>query len=281
MNRRKFLGQHYLKDKKCAELIVQAALESAKKEGCKSVLEIGPGTGALTFPLIEGLKHHGSGIEHFILSEIDKKHFQFWKNHFLAHPLSGAHVLEGDFLNLNKSEWLMTPPLAVVSNLPYSVGTTIMTQLARYYNEIPVMVFMFQEEVAKRIRAVPNTKSWGSLSLWIQNWWEVQKLMSVSGRAFSPPPKVNSEVLILKARREPLIVGSENMAHLMLWGQLLKVSFSYRRKMLRSSLPQSGAWKAALKDANVEDTKRVGELAWEDWKRFYESILRFSQSPSK
>jgi 16S rRNA (adenine1518-N6/adenine1519-N6)-dimethyltransferase len=197
-------------------------------------LEIGPGKGALTLPLLARLaKEPKTNIELVTLVERDEKLAEFWKKH--ATPIK-LMVAAADFLQLSESQWVLKPPIAVISNLPYSSGTAILKHLVKQKESIPVMVLMFQAEVARRLRAEAGTKERGSLSVWIQNLWDIEKSLSVSPKCFSPPPKVNSEVVILRRRESPRIKGSVEQETR--WESLLRASFAHRRKMLRSSSNQ-------------------------------------------
>jgi len=269
--RRRALGQHFLKDKTIANQIAETAVTAAIESGCKALLEIGPGKGAITLPLIELLKKTPLP---FIVSERDPvlvQEWQFQKSAGAADPLE-FNIQPGDFLELPEAQWLSQTPLAVASNLPYSAGTAIVVRLAKFHQKIPVMVLMFQAEVAKRLRAHSSTKEWGSLSVWIQNRWDVEKLVSVPPGAFIPPPQVDSEVVILRARKEPRIAVPEDAKSEAQWETLLKVCFAHRRKMLRSGLPPSGPWRNALELSGVDGTKRSEALSWDEWRRLYEAL---------
>lgn len=251
--KRRALGQHFLKDGRIVEHIVQAAHQLAQENHCRALLEIGPGKGAITESLLQLF-----GSESFVLSERDRDLAAYWKGR-------GLRVEEGDFLDLPKERWLIGTPLAVVSNLPYSAGTAILTRLACYPDAIPFMVLMFQAEVAERLRAHPDTKAWGSLSIWIQNHWEVKKLCHVPPGAFSPPPEVQSEVVTLKARSQPIIATPDEK----MWEFLLKTAFSQRRKMLRSCFRGVESLRNALVLSGVDGTKRAEALSWEEWANLY------------
>jgi 16S rRNA (adenine1518-N6/adenine1519-N6)-dimethyltransferase len=269
-SKRRALGQHFLRDARLCESIAEAALSRAAEAGCRSLLEIGPGRGAITRPLLAGLARGAvPGVDELILSEADRGLAAGWKAEHA--PL---RVHEGDFLALDEAAWLGRPPLAVASNLPYSAGTAIVTRLARHPARIPVMVLMFQAEVARRLRAEPDTREWGNLSVWIQNRWEVCKLFHVSPGAFAPPPKVDSEVVVLTPRPEPRVAVSDEAR----WEQLLKVSFAHRRKMLRSGLPATGPWRNALELSGVDGRKRSESLGWDEWRSFYEALSRVAPS---
>ena len=258
--KRRALGQHFLRDTSVITRIVETALDEASRNGCSTLLEVGPGKGALTSPIREALPR-SPGIRRFLLVEKDRELAADWKN-------SGLEVVEGDFLDVPEATWLESAPVLVVSNLPYSSGTAILTRLARHGNKIPAMVLMFQAEVARRLRAEPGTKDWGSLSIWIQNRWDVRKLCSVPPGAFSPPPEVDSEVVVLHRRLEPRIAVSEQDEPL--WGNLLKTCFMHRRQMLR----RVKTCQNALELAQVDGTKRAEVLGWEEWERFLRAVLR-------
>ncbi|MBI4924941.1 MAG: hypothetical protein HY843_03370 [Bdellovibrio sp.] len=204
-----------------------------------------------------------------------------WKN--FDQPQSFSFILtveDGDFLDFQETHWLGQPPLGVCSNLPYSSGTAILLKLAPFYKKISFMILMFQEEVAKRLRAQPNSSSWGSLSLWTQNWWDVKKLISVYPNSFYPSPKVNSEVVIFTPKQSPVIVDSQDPEACCLWEQLLKQCFSHRRKMLRSGLSKTAFWKHVLIASKIIETKRAEELTWEEWKKFYAAAIEHKKNES-
>lgn len=269
--KRRALGQHFLKDQALANAIAERGVKEALESGCKSLLEIGPGRGAITLPLFEQLKNSPS-IRNFQLIEKDEYLAQKWKEQETGHPFS---VRVGDFLEVPESEWLghSDLPLAVVSNLPYSSGTAILDRLARHTESIPVMVLMFQAEVAKRLRAEPSTKERGSLSIWIQNLWDVEKFLAVPPHAFAPPPEVNSEVVILKRRAQARIPNTTNPEDAVIWESFLKVCFAHRRKMLRSSLP----WRNALELSGVDGTKRAEALQWQEWEQLFQAVKQIIQ----
>ncbi len=264
--KRRALGQHFLKDQSIARTIAETAVQEAVKNGCTALLEIGPGRGAITAPLRDCL-HEQSSIQEFIIAERDPVLIDHWKQQ--APEPFPYRIAPGDFLETPESEWLEKTPLGVVSNLPYSVGTAIVVRLAALYDKIPVMVLMFQAEVARRLRADVDTREWGSLSIWIQNRWDVTRLIGVPPGAFIPPPEVDSEVVILRRRAQPRIVVTDEK----LFDTLLRVCFAHRRKMLRSGLPASGPWRNALERAGVDGTKRAETLSWEEWSRLYQAVL--------
>ncbi len=261
--RRRALGQHFLRDKGVADAIAEAILREANQFSCLSLLEIGPGQGAITLPILEKWPANG-GIQKFILVERDQKLGLQWQNYSLP---SFVQIQIADFLDLPVNQWCVAQPVGVVSNLPYSAGTALLTRLSLSFEDIPVMILMFQEEVAKRIRAEPSTSDRGSLSLWIQNRWDVKKFLSVPPRAFSPAPQVNSEVIILTRRSKPRIEMRNCSEDEAVWQTLLKNCFAHRRKMLRTVIP----CKNALGLSGVDGTKRAEALDWDEWNRLFQA----------
>ncbi|MGK5083561.1 16S rRNA (adenine(1518)-N(6)/adenine(1519)-N(6))-dimethyltransferase RsmA [Bdellovibrionota bacterium FG-1] len=279
--KRRALGQHFLRDQGIIDLIARTAMEEAARTGCRALLEVGPGKGAITHPLLALLETQSwtkAHIERFVIVEADRQLAANWKQNASAHALEKVGpfeilVEEGDFVQLPEEKWLISTPLAVASNLPYSAGTAIVTRLARHTADIPVMVLMFQAEVAQRLRAEPNTKAWGSLSIWIQNHWDVRKLCAVPPNAFSPPPDVDSEVVILKRRELPRIAIPADRVSQERWEKLLKAAFAHRRKMLRSGLRAHPAELQALEKSGIDLTKRAEALTWDEWNLWVSGYL--------
>lgn len=276
--KRKALGQHFLKDESIALKIATQAIDEAERHGCPALLEIGPGKGALTRPLLQMLKTRGKPID-FLLVERDTELAATWKVESLLSSQSASttfpfQIEAGDFLQVPAQRWLAKGPLAVVSNLPYSTGTAILNQLSEHYEKIPVMVLMFQAEVAKRLRAEPSSSGRGSLSVWMQNIWDIEKLVSVPPKAFAPPPLVDSETVVLTRRKEPQVPGTWEPEGAVLWEKLLKTCFSQRRKMLRS-LPQfRTSWQNALEQSGVDVTKRAEALGWDEWNNLFQALRK-------
>jgi 16S rRNA (adenine1518-N6/adenine1519-N6)-dimethyltransferase len=259
--RRKAFGQHFLRDQALCERLTDLCIEKLQETGCKTLLEVGPGGGALTEPMIRKLADLPN--VRFGVAEMDRKWADHWKG--------VVRVWDADFLEVPESEWLASPPLGVLSNLPYSSGTAILLRLAEHPDRIPFMILMFQAEVAQRLRAEVGTKAWGSLSLWIQNFWDVSKVASVPPGAFMPPPDVDSEVVLLVPRKTPRLASmpAGNADAMKLWDKLLRASFAHRRKMLRAGLAAAPQFKASLEPAGIDPTLRAEALSWEQWDRFF------------
>jgi len=253
-NKQKAFGQHFLTDKKVIDAIVGHAKGALERNRGSALLEIGPGEGAITRPLIEALNVD----QPFYIAERDRELIAYWKP-----ETRFAAILEGDFLDQTDEKLKAIGPMVIASNLPYSAGTAIVIRLCKMTDQISEMVLMFQAEVAKRIYSPASTPDRGSLSLFIQNDWEVERLLVVKPDAFKPPPKVMSEVISLKRRTEPKIKLDSEQKHIA-WNDLLKTAFKHRRKMLRGNFSGS-AWQAAFVASGVDPTKRAESLEWEDW----------------
>lgn len=253
-DKRKAFGQHFLSDLTVINGIVEETIMAVARHAGHSLLEIGPGKGAITRPLLAKLPIDKS----FFVAERDKVLIEFWK------PESRiTKLLEGDFLDHSEEVLQSLGKCVVVSNLPYSAGTAIVVKLCEHASQIPEMVLMFQAEVAKRLYATPSTPDRGSLSLYIQNEWDVKRLLVVKPEAFNPPPKVMSEVVTLKRREVPHVALPDEAARKK-WNELLKTAFLHRRKMLRVNLGKS-RWKNALEKSGVDPTLRAEALEWKDW----------------
>ena len=260
-DKRKAFGQHFLQDSSIISKIVSEAVAASIRHPECAILEIGPGQGALTRPLLQALPIE----KRFFLAERDRELISEWRGESRVEK-----VIEGDFVRVDDGILDAVGPVLVVSNLPYSAGTAIVVRLCERVKQIPEMVLMFQSEVAKRLRADPSTPDRGSLSLYIQNEWEVETLIEVPPAAFRPPPKVQSEVVTLRRRQTPLldIALPERRA---LWNQLLKTSFQHRRKMLKGNLREP-PFKNALANSGVDVTLRAESLTWDDWKKIWNQL---------
>lgn len=256
-HKRKAFGQHFLVDLKCITTIVSAGLSDLTDE---AVLEIGPGDGALTNLLLERLPPKRLNI-----SEIDYALIEKWKQDDRVYK-----VHEGDFVRNAEAILATEKKWIVVSNLPYASGTAILGQLIAYPEKIKKMVLMFQKEVALRLTAAPSTPDRGSLSVVIQNEWDVKPVLIVKPLSFKPPPKVDSMVVELLPRVLPQI-KLESSEDRLRFDQMLRLAFSQRRKMLRNNLGQEDRWNAALVKSGVANTLRAEALGFDDWRKIWDA----------
>ncbi|MBN21005.1 MAG: ribosomal RNA small subunit methyltransferase A [Bdellovibrionaceae bacterium] len=262
--KRKAFGQHFLIDESIIQKIVKETENQLKESNALHLLEIGPGAGAITHPLIHLLKEQKKKIK---MSVVEKDDFiaNKWKEQWIE--TDSPTLIHSDFLKLEPQEFTLNEKTIAVSNLPYSVGTAIVQKLIDT-PWIHSMVLMFQKEVCQRIYARPGTKHRGSLSLFIQNEWDATPLISVPPRAFKPPPKVDSEVILLTRRGIPHIpIVTQSEAYQKEWEGLLKSSFQFKRKTLKNNLNKHHKWKQAFENSGLSDQCRAEQLTWEDWSK--------------
>lgn len=222
---KKHLGQHFLKEASVAERIADALSPEARKG---RVLEIGPGTGALTRPLLARLNEAPFGLE------LDRESVEFLVE---SGTLPAEHVLEQDLLKWSPAEHpaFKEQPFTLVGNFPYNISSQILFWALDHRGQIPEVVGMFQKEVAERVVAPHGSKTYGILSVLIQLHYDGAYLFTVPPGAFNPPPKVQSGVIRL-VRKERAPEGIDYM-HLK---RVVKAAFNQRRKTLRNALRSGG-----------------------------------------
>ena len=226
---KKYLGQHFLKDRTIAEKISG----SLTGKGYEAVLEIGPGMGILTGFII------ARGFADLRVVEIDEESVSYLKDKF-----SGLKIISGDFLDLDIDS-LFPGKLAVIGNFPYNISSQIFFRILEHRDKVAEVCCMLQKEVAERICAGPGSKVYGILSVLLQAYYSVEYLFSVSPEVFSPPPKVKSGVIRLIRNEVDRLDCNEK-----LFFSVVKACFNHRRKILRNSV------KAAFKLKNYD----YGEL---------------------
>jgi 16S rRNA (adenine1518-N6/adenine1519-N6)-dimethyltransferase len=215
LNLKKSLGQHFLKD----ESVCRNIIDSLNQHEFKQLLEIGPGSGALTKYLLQ-IK----GID-FRAVEIDREKVTFLNSNY---PAIRDKLLEQDFLQMEKP---FEGSFAIIGNFPYNISTEILFKILGWRQDVQFVTGMFQKEVAKRIAASEGNKIYGVTSVLLQAFFEVEYLFDVKAESFNPPPKVESGVIRLIPRKEPAEMRTEKSFFL-----LVKTAFSKRRKTLRNAV---------------------------------------------
>ncbi len=266
--KQKSLGQNFLVHPPTIHKIVQLTLNQYNHLSTPPIVEIGPGKGALTYPLLDQIKDPTL----FTLIEKDRKIAKDWRNLSRSKKFK---IIEADFLDLSTEEWGRPDQESfIISNLPYSSSTVILNRLTQERFQINEMVLMFQKEVANRIKCKLGLRDVGSLTIWIQNLWEVKSIMDVPPQAFKPPPKIHSEVLHFKKRKKPLIENSNQLdAHL---NKLLKICFKQPRKMIRSNLKAHPQGEALLEQTSIVDTHRPQHLSWKNWEELFAAYINLN-----
>lgn len=247
---KKSLGQHFLHERG----VVDKILLAIDPQPGDRLVEIGPGQGALTFPLLD---RHGA----LTAIEFDRD---------LLAPLSAgarphgdldlvhANVLDVDFTALAGDG----PPLRLVGNLPYNLSSPILFHAIDHAARIRDMHFMLQKEVVERMAAAPGSKVYGRLSVMLQAFCEVTALFTVGPGAFKPPPKVDSAVVRLLPRA-PERIGIDDRAR---FAGIVRAAFGQRRKTLRNAL-RNTCDESAIRAAGIDPQARAEQLAVADFVR--------------
>jgi 16S rRNA (adenine1518-N6/adenine1519-N6)-dimethyltransferase len=213
---RKRFGQHFLTD----QAVIADIVAAIRPQAGDVMVEIGPGLGALTAPLLALLDHlHVIEIDRDIIARLRS-----------AWPPARLCVHAGDVLEFDFS--VLPRGLRVVGNLPYNISTPLLFHLANYAERIRDMHFMLQKEVVERMVAAPGGRDYGRLSVMLQYRFDMEQLLAVAPDAFSPPPQVDSAVVRMWPRPcSQLSATSETGL-----AQVVRRAFAQRRKTLRNSL---------------------------------------------
>jgi 16S rRNA (adenine1518-N6/adenine1519-N6)-dimethyltransferase len=238
---KKSLGQHFLNDVQICLQIKDALAEAPMDQ----LIEVGPGAGALTQHILD------LPTNAFKAVELDRE-----KVAYLLHTYPS---LEGKLINEDFLETAIPfeGQFTLVGNFPYNISTQIVFRVLDWKEQVPVMIGMFQKEVAERIAAKPHSKAYGILSVLTQAFYEVEYLFDVPPTAFTPPPNVMSGVIRLKRKESfPEFSSLKSFYH------IVKMAFGQRRKMLRNPL------KPYFTTEQLQDpifTKRAENLTYQDF----------------
>jgi 16S rRNA (adenine1518-N6/adenine1519-N6)-dimethyltransferase len=238
---RKRFGQHFLHDPRVLARLVDS-IDPAPDD---FIVEIGPGEGALTRPLLERVRTlEAIELDRDLAAALAA---QLPPPRLIVHC---ADALKYDFSRHAEG-------MRVVGNLPYNISTPLLFHLARFAGRVRDLHFMLQREVVERMVAAPSTKEYGRLSVALQARFRIEKLFNVPKGAFRPPPKVESAVVRLAPLPRILEIDAD----------LLRKAFSARRKTLRNAMP--GVDFAAL---GIDPRLRPENLSAEDYERISASV---------
>ncbi len=252
---RKRFGQHFLASIGVVQKIVRVSEVGAGDK----VLEVGPGLGVLTEALV------GAGAEVTAI-ELDRDLIDF-----LTERLPSVRLIEGDATEVDLDAALQGERHRVVANLPYNVGTRIITGMLARPDLFDRLVVMVQKEVAQRLVAPVGDKKRGSLSVYVQARAQAKIRIKVPPGAFHPPPKVHSAVVELKLHPEAR-TGGVDVAH---FDHVVRVACSAPRKTVRNALRSqfpAEATDAALESAGIDGRARASTLDLEDFHRLAEAL---------
>jgi 16S rRNA (adenine1518-N6/adenine1519-N6)-dimethyltransferase len=264
----KRLGQHFLRDQRTIHRIIDALNPKAGE----TIIEIGPGTGALTSVLVERAGR-------LIAVEFDNKLAPLLQERFGSFgnfKLVMADALTVDFCK----EILPAHSARLVANLPYNISTAILQRLITQRACIEEMILMLQREVVERVLAPAGTSDRGFISVLVEAYCEAEKLFDVAPSAFRPPPKVWSSVMRLKFRTR---INAEKMDEGLLW-EIVSAGFAQKRKTilnnlrhasgrLQESLKRNGGASIVLCKAGIDLKRRAETLTVEEWQRITQAQL--------
>ncbi|MDQ3064843.1 MAG: 16S rRNA (adenine(1518)-N(6)/adenine(1519)-N(6))-dimethyltransferase RsmA [bacterium] len=254
---KKSLGQHWLHD----EIILNDMVEAANVQSGDTVLEIGPGLGTLSGQLL------GKGAK-VIAVEFDKELVPGLRKKFKNNPdfiLYQSDILRFDFSSLPSG-------YKVAANIPYYLTSNLLRLLCEMPNHFLFASLLVQKEVAERVCAVPGNMS--LLSVSVQLYADATLGAKVPANLFTPPPKVDSQILCLTHLGKPRYAVDDKI-----FFKLVKAGFSERRKKLRSSLSSGLSVskpevEALLAKANIDPHLRAQALALSDWKTLYDAYVK-------
>jgi 16S rRNA (adenine1518-N6/adenine1519-N6)-dimethyltransferase len=263
----KRLGQHFLRDQRTIHRIVDALAPNPEE----TIIEIGPGTGALTSVLVERAGR-------VIAVEFDNKLAPLLSERFGGFP--NFKLVMGDALTTDFcAEILPARSARLVANLPYNISTAILQRLIAQRACLDEMVLMLQKEVVERVLAPAGTSDRGFISVLVEAYCESEKLFDVAPGAFRPPPKVWSSVMRLQFRpRIDADITDQNL----LWATV-SAGFAQKRKTilnnlrhasgrLQEMLKRNGGASIVLCKANVELQRRAETLTLEEWGKIVQAI---------
>ena len=251
---KKQFGQHFLHEKGVIAKIVQAI----HPQPGDRLVEIGPGAGALSFPLLE---RHGA----LTVIEFDRD---------LVGPLAAAArgrgeltIVHRDVLEVDFTALAAGQPIRLVGNLPYNISSPILFHALAHAAVVRDMHFMLQKEVVDRMGAEPGSKVYGRLSVMLQAYCRVTPLFNVPPGAFTPPPKVDSAVV----RMVPRPAGEAGVQDARVFERVVREAFGQRRKTLRNALSAS-ADAALIESAGVRPDARAEQVPVEGFVRLANAV---------
>jgi 16S rRNA (adenine1518-N6/adenine1519-N6)-dimethyltransferase len=254
---RKRFGQNFLVSPGVIRKIVDAVAPRAGD----TVVEIGPGLGALTEPLLER-------VEQLHVVEIDRDLIARLRERFAPERLV---IHEGDALAFDFGALKGAGPLKIVGNLPYNISSPLLFHLADYGDRVAEMHFMLQKEVVDRMVAAPATSDYGRLSVMLQYRYYMERLFIVPPGSFNPAPKVDSAVVRMIPLDPKKLGPGATVNDAALFARLVAAAFGQRRKMLRNTLKEFGG-EALLEAQGLAPTARAEELAVADFVRLANAL---------
>lgn len=254
---RKRFGQNFL----VSDGVIRKIVEAIAPRAGDTVVEIGPGLGALTEPLLER-------IAHLHVVEIDRDLIARLQQRF---PTERLTIHQGDALEFDFGTLKGPGPLKIVGNLPYNISSPLLFHLVPFAPLVYDMHFMLQKEVVDRMVAEPGSKDFGRLSVMLQYRYHMERMFIVPPGAFNPPPKVDSAIVRMIPVDLQKVGAGETAQDPALFAKVVTAAFSQRRKMLRNTLREF-IGEAALAALGITPTARAEDIAVADYVRLANTL---------
>lgn len=251
---KKNLGQHFLTDAG----IIERILHVLDPKPGDALVEIGPGQGAITFPI---LRRHGS----LTVIEFDRDLITPLSE--AAHGIGDLTIVHKDVLQVDFDKLAGENRIRLIGNLPYNISTPILFHVLEHCRQVRDMHFMLQKEVVERMAAGPGSKIYGRLSVMLQAVCEVTPLFDVPPHCFNPPPKVNSAVV----RLIPRATGASGIQDSARFEAVVRDAFSQRRKTLRNALSKQ-CTAEQLQALGIKPEARAEQIPVEDFIRLANNL---------
>ena len=253
---RKRFGQHFLHDRNIIDKIIRAI---DPQDGDR-LIEVGPGRGALTFPLLEKCKR-------LTVIELDRDLIPLLQRK--ATEGGELEVINADILRFDLGSFSDTGPFRIVGNLPYNISTPLMFHLLNSISLIQDMHFMVQKEVAKRIVATASKPNYGRLSVMIQYHCQCEYLFDVAPGCFTPAPRVDSAVIRMTPHPHPVAKVDD----FQLFSEIVQSAFSQRRKAITNSL-KSIVTTETIENCGIDARMRAENLSLQDYANLTRAVLK-------
>lgn len=262
----KKLGQNFLTDK----TVINRILDSAALDSKDVVIEVGPGKGALTGRLAAVVKNvYAIEKDNFLFRELNNKYAS----------LSNLTLINEDALRTDFKTFEGNPKIKFIANLPYNITSPMLSRLTENRDLFSNIIIMIQKEVGDRIASKPGNKTYGSLSVLIQTFFNVTRLFTVLPGSFKPKPKVDSVVIKLV----PTQTHCDLIKDINLYSRVVKSSFSSRRKMINNSLKSEfnkEEIEISLSNSEISGKRRAETMEVSEFIRLANNIYELQQSTS-
>lgn len=259
---RKRFGQNFL----VSDGIIRKIVDAIAPLDGDTVVEIGPGLGALTEPLLER-------IDQLHAVEIDRDLIARLRQRF---PPERLTIHEGDALKFDFGTLKGAGRLRIVGNLPYNISSPLLFHLVPFAPQVYDMHFMLQKEVVDRMVAAPGSKDFGRLSVMLQYHYHMERMFIVPPGAFNPPPKVDSAIVRMIPVDFSKVGAGETAQDPLLFAKVVTAAFSQRRKMLRNTLREFIV-EAKLAALGITPTARAEDIAVADYVRLANALANLGQ----